>query len=459
MNLRWRLTLFYGAISAFVLIVGGLALVLSLRSSLYGLLDESLQQATMSVMGRFDKHPTMRDNKQHDDMPPPGSPGPNDFRPRLPADTFLSVFDPSGKRLNALDPSPVEAPLQEGHASVGGYRVMTVRTRDGFWFQAARSETDALSALQRTQRVLLIGLPLLLMLGMGAGYAVADRALKPVDAVSLLAARIAASGKPGERVPQALGNDEMTRLTRTVNQMLEKLEASLAQERAFALAAAHELRTPLAVLQGRVSLSLERERSVEHYQQSLQTVSRTTQELTRLVEGLLTLARSQSPSQPIALDLADIGLEVAEALTDAAKARGQRITLELSSAPAHGDPGALRLVVSNLIRNAIRYAPEGGRIWVRSGVLDGHPTLEVADDGSGVIDTDLKRLRRPFQRGHGLQAIQGSGLGLALVDAIAEQHAGQLELGRAPEGGLRAAIRLPVTSSALPKPLELTRSS
>jgi signal transduction histidine kinase len=459
-NLRWRLTLLYGAISALVLIVGGVALVLSLRSSLYGLLDESLQQATLSIMRRFDNHSPMMDNpRRPNEMPPPGRSGPNDFRPRLPADTSLTVFDPSGTRLNALDPSPVNAPLKPGRTSIGGYRVLTVRTPDGYWFQAARSEVDALGALQRTQQLLLLGLPLLLLLGMGAGYAVADRALRPVDAVSLLATRIAASGKPGERVPQALGNDEMTRLTRTVNEMLEKLEASLAQERAFALAAAHELRTPLAVLQGRVSLSLERERSPEHYRQSLQTVSRTTQELTRLVEGLLTLARSRTPSQPVALDLADIGLEVAEAQADAAKARGQRVELELSSAPAHGDPAALRLAASNLVRNAIRYAPEGGRIWVRSAVLDGQPTLEVRDDGPGVDAADLERLRRPFQRGQGLQAVQGSGLGLALVDAIAEQHGGRLELGRAPEGGLRAAIRLPETSLSRAKSLELTRSS
>lgn len=460
MNLRWRLTLLYGMISALILVVGGVALVLSLRSSLYGLLDESLDQALLTVMRRFDNHqsPMMGNPGRGNDRPPFGGPGPNDARPRLPADTSLTVFDPSGTRLNALDPSPVEAPLEQGRASIGGYRVLTVRTPDGYWFQAVRSEVDALGAVQRTQRLLLIGLPLLLLLGMGAGYAVADRALRPVDAVSLLAARIAASGKPGERVPQALGNDEMTRLTRTVNQMLEKLEASLAQERAFALAAAHELRTPLAVLQGRVSLSLERERSVEHYRQSLQTVSRTTEELTRLVEGLLTLARSQSPSQPIALNLADIGLEVAEAQMDAAKARGQRIELELSSAPAHGDPAALRLATSNLLRNAIRYTPEGGRIWVRSAVLDGHPTLEVSDDGPGVDAADLERLRRPFQRGHGLQAIQGSGLGLALVDAIAEQHDGQLELGRAPEGGLRAAIRLPGAPPSREKTLEMAGS-
>lgn len=457
MNLRWRLTLFYGAISAFVLIVGGVALVLSLRLSLYRLLDEPLEQATAMVVHRIGDHQPTDNPPRPDGARGMGRPGPDGFRPGSP-EASLTIFDPNGTRLSGLEP-PVSAPLEPGRTSIAGYRVLTVRAPNGDWVQAARPEADALGALERTQQLLLIGLPLLLALGMGAGYAVADRALRPVDAVSLLAARIAASGKPGERVPQAQGNDEMARLTRTVNEMLEKLEASLAQERAFALAAAHELRTPLAVLQGRVSLSLERERSPEHYRQSLQTVSRTTQELARLVEGLLTLARTQTPSQPIALDLADIGLEVAEAQTEAARARGQRVELELSSAPAHGDPAALRLAASNLVRNAIRYTPEGGRIWVRSAVQDGHPTLEVSDDGPGVDTADLERLRRPFQRGHGLQAIQGSGLGLALVDAITEQHDGQLELGRAPEGGLRAAIRLPGAPARTPKALEIVHSS
>ena len=374
------------------------------------------------------------------------------LRPRLSGDIALSVFDADGQPNDSLPASPVDAPLEPGFASIDGYRVLSVRAPDGRWVQAARSEADARNTLKGTRDLLMFGFPLLLALGLGAGYWLADRALKPVDAVSLLASRIAASGKPGERVPEAQGSDEMARLTRTVNAMLEKLEALIAQERAFALAAAHELRTPLAVLQGRVSLSLERERSPEHYRQSLETVSRTTQELTRLVEGLLTLARTQAPSQPIALDLADIGLEVAEAQADAAKARGQRIALELSSAPAYGDPAALRLAVSNLIRNAIRYGREGGRIVVRS-LIDTDARIEVCDDGSGVDEADLERLRRPFQRGHGLQAIQGSGLGLALVDAIAEQHGGQLELGRAPEGGLRAAIRLPGTPAERPNQL------
>lgn len=456
MSLRWRLTLFYAVISGLILVVGGLVLFLSLRSSLYRLLDQSLVQATSTIARRFDGGPMGRGGPNG--MHPPTNRGQDGFRPRLPGDIALMTFDPNGQADDNLDPSPVNAPLNPGFVSIGGYRVLTIRTPDGHWIQAARTEADALNTLKGTRELLLFGFPLLLALGLGAGYLLADRALKPVDAVSLLAARIAASGRPGERVPEAQGSDEMARLTRTVNAMLEKLEALIAQERAFALAAAHELRTPLAVLQGRVSLSLERERSVEHYRQSLETVSRTTQELTRLVEGLLMLARTQAPSSPIALDLADIGLETAEAHGEAAKARSQRIELELSSAPAHGDPAALRLAVSNLIRNAIRYGREGGQITVRSSINRADATLEVCDDGPGVDQADLERLRRPFQRGHGLQAIQGSGLGLALVDAIAEQHGGSLELGRAPEGGLRAAICLPTTTPSSPRNLVANRS-
>ncbi len=447
MNLRWRLTLFYGAVSAAILLIGGAALYFSLRSSLYQFLDESLRNAVMSVARRYEANPGR--GPSFDGNPDPhhqdgnGKRPPDGFRPRLAGDTILTVFDANGQTSTDLDTSPVNAPLEPGVRSLDGYRVLTWHTSGGWWVQAARSELDALNPLERTKRLLVLGVPLLLALGLGAGYVLADRALKPVDAVTRLAASIAASGRSGERVPQAIGNDEMARLTGTVNAMLEKLEALIEQERAFALAAAHELRTPLSVLQGRVSLSLERERSSEHYRSALETVGATTQKLTGLVEGLLTLARSHVPAQSLGLNLADVALEIAETHAEQAKERGQKIDLELDSAPASGDASSLKLAASNLVRNAIRYGREGGRIWLRTGSTDGEATLEVSDDGAGVEDTDLERLRRPFQRGQGLQAISGSGLGLALVDAVARQHGGRLTLGQATEGGLRAVIHVP----------------
>ena len=204
------------------------------------------------------------------------------------------------------------------------------------------------------------------------------------------------------------------------------------------------MRTPLAVLQGRVSLSLERERTPQHYREALQTVSHSTDKLTALVEGLLTLARSYVPAQLERLDLADIALEVYESHQDQLLEKHQIINLELNSVFVMGDASGLRLALSNLIRNASRYGPDHGQIWLRSSHRAGQAQLEVTDNGTGVGEADLERLRKPFQRGAGLQGVAGSGLGLALVDAVARQHGGTLTLSRASEGGLRAVIALPV---------------
>jgi signal transduction histidine kinase len=451
LSLRWRLTLFYSVGAVLILLAGSLALLFGLRLSVYQLLDQSLEQATQSVDKRFDGQPrpprsdgrgTVGSNPSSS-SPSRSSPSrSNQTRPRLPGDTSLSVFSSTGVADAEFDASPVNAPLEAGVRTLEGYRVFTKVMPDGHIVQATRSEADALGALQRAQELLWFGLPILFLFSLGAGYGLADRALRPVDAVTRLAARIAEHGQPGERVPESLGDDEMARLTRTVNAMLEKLEGLIAQERAFALAAAHELRTPLAVLQGRVELSLERERTPEHYRESLATVAATAQKLNRLVEGLLTLARSHAPTSPIRFDLADVALEVAEPHRSEAKARGQWLELELDSVPVTGDPESLRLAVSNLMRNAIRYGIQGGWIWLRTSSKSGQAVLEICDDGPGVPSDDLERLRRPFQRGKGLQAISGSGLGLALVNAVAEQNGGRLELGRAIEGGLCARIVL-----------------
>jgi signal transduction histidine kinase len=451
LNLRWRLTLFYSLGAVLILLTGSLALLFGLRISIYQLLDQSLEQATQSLDKRFDGLEFgARDGRRGKSSSESGQNPRLKFspsRPRLPGDTTLSVFTAKGIAEPEFDASPVNVSLEPGARSLEGYRIFTKVMPDGHFVQASRSEADALGALQRTQELLWFGLPILFLISLAGGYALADRALRPVDHVTRLAARIAEHGQPGERVPESLGDDEMARLTRTVNAMLEKLEGLIAQEQAFALAAAHELRTPLAVLQGRVELSLERERTPEHYRESLATVATTTKKLNRLVEGLLTLARSHTPITPIRLDLADIALEVAESHRTEAKSKGQWLELELDYAPVIGDPESLRLAVSNLVRNSIKYGVEHGWIWVRTSMKSGQAVLEVCDDGPGVPDNDLERLHRPFQRGKGLQAVSGSGLGLALVSAVVEQNGGRLELGRAIEGGLRARIIVPAVGA------------
>ena len=355
----------------------------------------------------------------------------------------MLVYNKAKHLTDRVGAPPVNAPLEPGYVSISGVRVFTEHVQDEGWVQAMRSEIETLGVLKNAQRALLFGLPILLCLGVGAGYLIADRALRPVDAVSKLASSIATSGHYKARVPESPGNDEIARLTQTVNAMLGRLEATIDSERAFALAAAHELRTPLAVLRARTSLSLERERSGEQYRQALQVVNQTSLEMAGLVESLQALARTNQPPVHQVANLADLALEVTQSLWALARDHGVQFRLQTQAAAITGDISAIRLAITNLISNAIKYGRAGGEVFVRCASQKDWVWFEVSDDGVGIPEDQLERLQQPFQRGLGLQAVAGTGLGLALVAAVSEQHGGRLELTKAVEGGLRAVIYLP----------------
>lgn len=438
MSLRWRLTLYYGALSALMVLLAALSFDLSLRANLRGVLDGGLRDAARlaaNQLGGDERRPALA-----------GLDAPS-FSSRLPAATTLLLYDRAGRLLDRQGQLRAGGPLRPGYDEAGQLRSYTLRTPDGAWVRAVRSEAELNANLGGARRGLAFIVPTLLLLGFGAGHALADRALRPVDAVSALAARIASDGQTGARVPLAPGEDEMARLTRTVNAMLERLDSTIRRERMFALAAAHELRTPLAVVQARTSLSLERDRSPEAYRSALRTVDDKVRDLTRLTEALLALAGSASVV-PALLDLADLGAEVDQALAVQARAAGVALTLDLQRAPAAGDPALLRLAIANLVANALRHGYGGGRVWLRTGRAAHGAQVEVSDAGPGLSESELARVRLPFQRGPDRQGVRGAGLGLALVEAVVGGHGGRLTLSRAPEGGLRAALWLPAPDRA-----------
>jgi signal transduction histidine kinase len=432
LTLRWRLTLFYALLSSAILLVTSSIFFFSLRTSLHEMLDNSLHDAASLAASQL---------TGDEGQPKFSETDAESLQREVQGETTLVVFNAKQNQTDRLGRARVTAPLEAGFTSTKGFRAYTIQTEKGDWVQALRSEAETLETLSRAQRLLLFTVPLMLLAGLGAGYLIADRALRPVDQVSRLASNIASSGRYKDRVPESSGGDEMARLTRTVNAMLGKLEATIERERAFALAAAHELRTPLALLRGQTSLSLRRERTSDEYRQVIESVDQTSLEMTGLVESLLALARTNQMLQKQAVNLEDLALEVVEALSETARARSIKLILETQSAPTHGDPAALRLLVTNLVANAIKYGREGGHIWLRTVSQADHVTLEVSDDGPGIEASDLERLTQPFQRGLGLQGVTGTGLGLALALAVAEQHGGTLELSRAAEGGLRVIFR------------------
>jgi signal transduction histidine kinase len=435
MSLRWRLTLFYGLLLGVVLLLIGIVVYLALRSSLHDTLDQDLRDAAALAATQLVGEEDQFTDAQTDAL-----------QAKVSSATTLVVYDRTGRITDRIGSLPAQHnALQPGFQTVNEVRVYVQALAAGGFVQALRGEAETLGVLARTRGILLVALPLFLLAGLGAGYMLADRALEPVDRVSKIAARIAASGSYRERVPEHLGRDEMARLTRAVNAMLGKLEATIEHERVFALAAAHELRTPLSVLRGRASLTLRRERNPAEYVAATQEILETSDELSVLVERLLMLARVSSDSTREALDLAVLAREVAASLEPAFTARGAMLHCALESAPLHGEAATLRSVIANLLENALKYGASRGQTWLRTHTRNGEVRLEVTDDGPGVPSEELERLRQPFQRGSGLQGVSGAGLGLALVAAISTAHGGRLELSRAAEGGLLATVILPNT--------------
>lgn len=304
-----------------------------------------------------------------------------------------------------------------------------------------RRELAASMAL-RTIAPLLAVIPLLALLI----WFIIARGLQPLERVAAAVARRSPSlleplserGLPAEVEP----------LVHALNGLLERLGKALSAQRSFIADAAHELRTPLTAVHLQAQLA-ERAATEGARRQALAELKSGLARATRLSEQLLTLAREEpgvAERTPVDVDLSELAREVIGELAPFAEAR--QIDLGLSSgwaAPLQGDPDALRALVSNLIDNALRYTPSGGRVDVGIATEGTSVVLTVRDTGPGIAPADRARIFDRFYRGQpgaASASAPGSGLGLAIVKSVAERHGATVELGDGLDGrGLGVAVR------------------
>jgi signal transduction histidine kinase len=242
----------------------------------------------------------------------------------------------------------------------------------------------------------------------------------------------------GGRLPSDFRTrDELTRLAETFNGLIGRLEDAAARERRFTANAAHELLTPLATLRSEAEVALRREREPSAYREALARVVDDVAHLTATVRGLLELARAEALSRTpeVRLDLGRLVRDRATRIRDAADAAGLSLDVEVDDGVrVAAEAAPLAEVVDNLLRNAVKYTPPGGRVRVH--LSHDHPTasdephgvarLEVADTGAGFDPAACDRLFDRFYRSDQpeVQAERGSGLGLSIVKAIAEAYGG-----------------------------------
>ena len=287
----------------------------------------------------------------------------------------------------------------------------------------------------------LLGLPLL-----GAWLWIATRrGLRPLDAVAeQIAARQPQHLDPVEPVSAPA---EIRPLVESINQLFARVERTLESERRFTADAAHELRTPLAALAAQAQVAM-RARDDRERQHAFSQLATSSQRASRLVDQLLTLARLDPggtvPAGTVSLD--GLAEEICAMYGALAVDKDIALTLEAQPATVPGDADALRILLRNLVDNAIRYTPGGGRVMVSVGA----DLISVADTGPGIPVAERTRVFDRFHRLAG-QDIQGSGLGLSIVARIAERHGASVELADGDGGrGLRVTVRFPVSARPAP---------
>jgi heavy metal sensor kinase len=327
-------------------------------------------------------------------------------------------------------------------------RLLAVPTSQGRVVVVGASLEDQQEALARLLALLVLGGPVVVGLAFGVGWLLAGAALRPVERMRVEAEAISGA-ELGRRLPVAPTRDELARLGESLNRMLGRVEEAVDRERRFVDDASHELRTPLTNLKAELELALRRERTAEALRGSLGSAAEETERLIRLAEDLLVLARADRGRLPVRredLDVAALVRETVGSFSGRASALG--VSLETSIGEglrARVDEARMRQAVGNLIDNALRHTPAGGRVVVELAQSNGAVSIQVADTGEGFAESFLPQAFEPFSRADASRSRTdgGSGLGLAIVRAVAEAHGGSVEARNRHPGGAVVVLRIP----------------
>jgi signal transduction histidine kinase len=317
------------------------------------------------------------------------------------------------------------------------------------WVVIAASSTEAVERSSRRIALLLgLGGPVLVAAITLAGWLLAGAALRPVRRMAREATTISML-EPGRRLPQPPGNDEIAELGRTLNQMLERIERTLAHERAFVDDASHELRTPIAVLRGELELATLSLDDPEAIAQGLQSALEETDRLTRLTDGLLVLARADAGEITASMIETDVRGCADMIVRRLPHPDSIAVHVTGDTALVHADPNWVEEIVTNLVSNAVRYARH--QVIVNVECNDGRVRLRVADDGNGFSPAVVDRVFDRFARADNVRGRDdgGTGLGLAIVASIVHALRGEVRAANGPPlGGAVVDVELPIAASA-----------
>ena len=461
LSIRTRLTLWYSGLLLVILVAIGALSYSWLRRTVHQDLDASLLAVARAIRdtGAPDRPQSEVEALVRDML------GPEFY------DKFFRLLDPEGRPHAVGRPRGDALPLSAAARARAARGESTLETVAGPGAEPVRMFTMPIVRNDRVVDIVQVGMSvrraeglldrylhtLIVLIPLGVGLAalggaiIARAALRPVDEMTRTARRITAEDL-SRRVERPGTGDEMERLALTLNGMLARLEAAFTQTRRFAADAAHELRTPLAALRGGIEVALRAERTPEEYRRVLASSLEEAERLIRLAEDLLLLSRSTAGPEvarapvdlePLLLDVFDVGARLGQAA-------GVSVRIDtMAPSTVRGDVTALRRALLNLVENAVKYTPPGGKVELGLTTADGIAVLTVSDAGIGIAPADAERIFEPFVRLDAARARDtgGAGLGLAIARSIATAHGGTLSVESQPGAGSRFVLRLPLAQA------------
>jgi len=308
----------------------------------------------------------------------------------------------------------------------------------------SNARTEA--TLRQVLIMLGIGLPITVCVAVAGGFVLVRRSLRPVEQIARKAEDITQHNL-SERLPVVQTGDELERLSISINHMIARLEDSFQSSKQFVADASHELRTPLTVLRGELEGLAQDTQLKPQTRETLGSMLEEVDRLAEIVEGLLALSRldaGEANSEWVRFDLAELVATTADQMSLLAEDKNITVVCESTSGVnVEGDRARMKQVVVNLLDNAIKYTPIGGRVRLNIETEDGCAVLDVADDGIGIPQDALPHVFKRFYRVDGSRSRDqgGAGLGLSIVKSICAAHGAQVEVASVPGKGSRFRVR------------------
>jgi heavy metal sensor kinase len=458
--IKWKLTIWYGAMLALILIIFSGGVYIYFENSLMNSIDTKIKSIadvlsssitdanSRSIFGNFERYLENTLGKR-------------------PKGKFIQIIDPSGKigaKMNDMETDVVPVPFstfQRGSKGEIVYetvvnansrtRIVTIpiiENKQVSFVQVGSSLTDFDETMKKLLIIMIISIPTSIGVTIIMGYFMARKTLKPVDQIRRAAVKISSSNLD-ERIDIKGRKDELGRLAETFNAMIARLKDSFQRINQFSIDVSHELKTPLTILKGETEVVLRKDRNNEEYKNLLQSNLEEIDRMARIIDDLLLLSKADRKDMKLNIEnisLRDLVANVCMSMKIFADSK--EITLvvdELADVRLIGDELKLRRMLWNIMENGIKYTPKGGVVNISSYTNNGFVCVNVTDNGMGISGEDIKYIFDRFYRAdRSRKRESGSGLGLSISKWIAEAHKGTIEVTSQLSKGSQFLIKLPI---------------